>query len=73
MFTVVLNRLLSLIGAVLPETEWAPVDTALVLKVGVGVLAAVVGVLAVTAAAKTSAEPPRTAARGMQSSRGRRH
>ena len=44
-------------GTTLPEADWAPIDTVLVLKGVIGVLAAVLGVLAVTAAAKNHREP----------------
>lgn len=47
--TVVLNRLL-MFGTTLPEADWAPIDTVMVFKGVIGVLAAVLGVLAVTAA-----------------------
>ena len=55
--TVVLNRLVSMLGTTLSASDWAPIDTVLVLKGVVGVLAAVLGVLAVTAAAKNHGEP----------------
>ena len=58
--TVAVNRLFSIFGTALPEADWAPIDTALVLKAGIGVLAAIVGVLAVTAAAKHNREAART-------------
>lgn len=47
--TVVVNRLSFLLGTPPPEADWAPIDTVLVIKVLIGVLAAVVGVLAVRA------------------------
>ena len=50
--TVVLNRLFTMFGTTLPEAAWAPIDTVLVLKGVIGVLAAVLGVLAIRAAAK---------------------
>ena len=55
--TVVLNRLVLMFGTTLPEADWAPIDTVLVLKGVIGVLAAVFGVLAVTADAKNHREP----------------
>ena len=55
--TVVLNRLVLMFGTTLPEADWAPIDTVLVLKGVIGVLAAALGVLAVTAAAKNHREP----------------
>jgi len=51
LLTVVINRLFFLIGTTPPEAEWAPIDTVLVIKVLVGVLAAAVGVRAVRSAA----------------------
>jgi hypothetical protein len=55
--TVVLNRLFLMFGTTLPEAEWAPIDTVLLLKGVIGVLAAVLGVLALTAAAKNHRGP----------------
>lgn len=55
--TVVLNRLFLVFGTTLPEAEWAPIDTVLVFKGVIGVLAAALGGLAVTAAAKNHREP----------------
>jgi hypothetical protein len=52
LLAVVLNRLLPIFGASLPVVDWATIDTALLLKVVVGVLAALVGILAVTVAAR---------------------
>jgi hypothetical protein len=49
--TVVVNRLFYVFGSPPPEADWAPADTLLVIKVLVGVLAAVVGVLVVRSAA----------------------
>lgn len=49
--TVVGNRLFYVFGSQPPEADWAPADTVLVIKVLVGVLAAVVGLLAVRSAA----------------------
>jgi hypothetical protein len=57
MLTVVLNRLFLMFGTTLPEADWAPIDTVLVLKGMIGVLAAVLGVLAVTAAPRHHREP----------------
>jgi hypothetical protein len=50
--TVVLNRIFLMFGTTLSEAAWAPIDTVLVLKGVTGVLAAVLGVLAIRAAAK---------------------
>jgi hypothetical protein len=55
--TVVLNRLFLMFGTTLPEADWAPIDTVLLIKGVIGVLAAVLGVLALTAAAKNHREP----------------
>jgi hypothetical protein len=49
--TVVVNRLFYVFGSPPREADWAPADTLLVIKVLVGVLAAVVGVLVVRSAA----------------------
>ena len=59
LLTVVVNRLFSIFGTSLPDADWAPIDTALMLKVVIGVLAALVGVLAVTVAANNHREPAR--------------
>jgi hypothetical protein len=50
--TVVLNRIFLMLGTTLTEAAWAPIDTVLVLKGVTGVLAAVLGVLAIRAAAR---------------------
>ena len=55
--TVVTNRLFYLFGTPPPEADWAAIDTVLVIKVVVGVLAAVVGVLTVAPAAKATPGP----------------
>jgi hypothetical protein len=62
--TVVLNRLFLMFGTTLPEADWAPIDTVLVLKGVIGVLAAVLGVLSLTVAAKNHREPAETQPRG---------
>jgi hypothetical protein len=49
---LVANGLFSMFGTALLEADWAPIDTVLVIKTSVGVLAAAVGGVAVTAAAK---------------------
>jgi hypothetical protein len=54
--TLVTNRLFSAFGTVLPEADWAPIDTVLVIKAVIGVSAAIVGVL-VTTAAKDDHQP----------------
>lgn len=48
----VLNKLFVIFGAAGSTSAWSPLDTALVVKLVVGVLAAAVGALALTAAAK---------------------
>jgi hypothetical protein len=58
--TLVTNRLFSMFGTALPEPDWAPIDTVLVIKAAIGVLAAAVGGLAATAAAKNNQKPART-------------
>lgn len=50
--TVVVNRLFYVFGNQPPEADWAPADTVLLMKALLGVLAAVVGVLAVRSAAR---------------------
>ena len=55
--TVVLNRLVLMFGTTVPESDWAPIDTVLVVKGVIGVLAGALGVLAVTAAAKNHRDP----------------
>jgi hypothetical protein len=54
---VVVNRLFSMFGSAV--YDWAPIDTVLVLKAVIGILAAVLGTLTVTEAAKH--EPPGSA------------
>jgi len=55
--TVVLNRLFLVFGTDASQPGWALLDTALVIKVVIGVLAAVVGALAVATAAKDAGSP----------------
>ena len=50
--TLMLNRLFAMFGAAASAPDWSLTDTVLVIKVVVGVLAAAVGALAVTAPAK---------------------
>jgi hypothetical protein len=66
LLTVVVNRLFSIFGTSLPEADWAPIDTALMLKVVIGALAALVGVLAVTVAANNHPVLHEAQARGLQ-------
>jgi hypothetical protein len=56
-FTVVINRLFFLLGTAPAEADWAPIDTVLVIKILIGVLAAVVGVVAVRRAAGSDEDP----------------
>jgi hypothetical protein len=60
LLTVVLNRLFPIFGTSLPDVDWVPIDTALLLKVVVGVLAVLVGVFAVTVAANNHRVPARS-------------
>lgn len=54
---LMLNRLFSLFGTALPEAGWAPIDTVLVIKTLIGVAAAALGAVTVTAAVKDSQKP----------------
>jgi hypothetical protein len=53
-FWLMLNQLFAMFGTDASEAGWSLIDTILLLKVAIGVLAAAVGALAVAAAAKTS-------------------
>jgi hypothetical protein len=57
---LVLNALFVMFGADASEPGWSLADTALLIKVVIGVLAAAVGALAVTAAAKDNQKPAGT-------------
>ncbi len=57
---LVVNQLFVLFGVGASEASWSLIDTILVIKVVIGVLAAAVGVLAVTAAAKDDQKPAGT-------------
>jgi hypothetical protein len=63
---LVVNRLVVLVGTGASEAGWSPTDTVLVIKVRIGLLAAAVGALAVTAAAKVNQKPGETQRTGMQ-------
>jgi hypothetical protein len=52
-----LNELFFVLGVGAAQPGWSPADTVVVIKVLIGVLAAAVGVLAVTAAARTISTP----------------
>jgi hypothetical protein len=54
---VTLNELFVMFGGDASEAGWSLIDTVVVLKVLIGLLAAVVGALAVTAAAKHDQKP----------------
>ena len=54
---LVLNQLFLMFGADAPVPGWSLIDTVLVMKVVIGVLAAAVGALAVTAAARDAGSP----------------
>jgi hypothetical protein len=56
-FWLMLNQLFAMFGTDASEPGWGLIDTALVIKVVIGVLAAAVGALAVTAAAKDDEKP----------------
>jgi hypothetical protein len=56
-FWLILNQLFALFGTDASEAGWSLIDTALVTKVTIGVLAAAIGALAVTAAAKDDQKP----------------
>jgi hypothetical protein len=56
-FVVTLNELFVMFGGDASEAGWSLIDTVVVLKVLIGLLAAVVGALAVTAAAKHDQKP----------------
>ena len=57
-FLVMLTELFLMLGADASEAGWGVTDTVLVIKVLIGVLAAAVGTLAVTAAAREDQAPP---------------
>jgi hypothetical protein len=63
---LVLNRLFLLFGPDASEPGWSLTDTALVIKLVIGVLAAAVGAAAVTAAAKDNPKPAGTSRTGIQ-------
>jgi hypothetical protein len=63
---LVVNRLFVMFGIDASEAGWSLFDTVLVIKVVIGVLAAAVGALAVTAAAKDNQKPAGTQRTGMQ-------
>jgi len=56
-FWLVLNQLFVMFGTDASEAGWSLIDTVVLLKVAIGVLAAAVGALAVTAAAKRDEKP----------------
>jgi hypothetical protein len=60
LLTVVVNRLFSIFGTSLPDADWAPIDTALMLKLVIGMLAALVGVFAGAVAANNHRVPARS-------------
>jgi hypothetical protein len=66
---IVANRLFFMFGTS-PESDWAPIDTVLMVKAAVGVSAAVVGILAATAAAKEHREPAGTGGPAARAGRG---
>ena len=53
-----LNRLFALFGVDTAQSDWSPIDTALVVKVVIGLVAAAIGALAVMAAARGSGTSP---------------
>ena len=57
-FVVTLNELFVMIGADASEAGWGLIDTVVLIKVVIGVLAAAAGALAVTAAAREDQKPP---------------
>jgi len=56
-FVVTFNGLFVMLGADASQAGWTLIDTVVVIKVAIGVLAAAVGALAVAAAAKEAQEP----------------
>jgi hypothetical protein len=56
-FVLALNELFVVLGADASEAGWTVIDTVMVIKVVIGVLAAALGALAVTAAAKENQKP----------------
>jgi hypothetical protein len=56
-FVVTLNELLVMVGADASEAGWRLIDTVVLIKVVIGVLAAAVGALAVIAAAREDQKP----------------
>jgi hypothetical protein len=67
---LVLNQLFVIFGTDASDPGWSLTDTVLVIKVVIGVLAAAVGALAVTAAAKDNQKPAGTSRTGMQTTHG---
>jgi hypothetical protein len=57
---LVLNKLFLMLGMNVSEPGWSLIDTALAIKVVIGVFAAVVGALTVTAAARNNQQPAET-------------
>jgi hypothetical protein len=56
-FWLVLNQLFAMVGQDATEPAWSLIDTVVLLKVAIGVLAAALGAVAVSAAVKDGAEP----------------
>ncbi|HSL15003.1 MAG TPA: hypothetical protein VK962_01880, partial [Actinomycetota bacterium] len=69
-FNLVINRLFVLFGMDTSGPGWSLIDTVLVIKVVIGVLAGTVGALALAAAAKDSHEPAGTARTGVLTTHG---